>query len=156
MAGTPLFLPFLYGSAHGAVGASFAGMRAGHGRAHLLRAVLDGVVFSHRTHLDALRSQFPLAGPARLCGGGARSTQWSQLLADATCLDLEITDSDEAGARGAAVLAGLGIGWFASIDEAVDATVRVARRHEATPSAELDGRYHAYLDLVDTIARGDD
>lgn len=153
--GAPLFLPFLYGSAHGAVGASFAGMRGGHGRAHLLRAVLDGVVFSHRTHLDALRSQFPLTSPARLCGGGARSPQWSQLLADATGLDVEITDSAEAGAWGAAVLAGLGIGWYASLEEAVHATVRIARRHHATPSAELDDRYHGYLDLVDKIAGGD-
>jgi len=150
-AGTPLFLPFLYGSAHGAVGAAFTGMRGDHGRPHLLRAVLDGVVFSHRTHLDALRSQFPLTGPARLCGGGARSPQWSQLLADATGLDLETTDSDEATARGAAVLAGLGIGWYGSLDDAVAATVQVVRRHDATPSPELDDRYHEHLDLTEKI-----
>ncbi|MEJ3750749.1 FGGY-family carbohydrate kinase [Actinomycetes bacterium KLBMP 9797] len=147
-ASAPQFLPFLYGSAHGAVGAAFAAMRAGHRRAHLLRAVFDGVVFSHRTHLDALRSQFPLAGPARLCGGGAHSAQWSQLLADVTGLDIETTDTDEASARGAAILAGLGIDWYASLDEAVHATVRNARRHEPNPSAELEDKYHGYLDLA--------
>lgn len=154
-ADTPLFLPFLYGSAHGTVGAAFTGMRGGHSRPHLLRAVLDGVVFSHRTHLDALRTQFPITGPARLCGGGARSPQWSQLLADATGLDIETTDSDEATARGAAVLAGLGIGWYASLNEAVDATVRVTRQHEATPSTELDNRYHDHLDLACKIDQRD-
>jgi L-xylulokinase len=147
-ASAPLFLPFLYGSAHGVVGASFAGMRGEHHRNHLLRAVLDGVVFSHRTHLDALRTQFTLAGPARVCGGGARSPQWSKLLADAVGLDVEITDTDEAGARGAAALAGLGIGWYGSIPDVVAATVRVARAHQARPSAVLDDRYQRYLDLA--------
>jgi L-xylulokinase len=146
-ANAPLFLPFLYGSAHGTVGASFAEMRGEHGRDHLLRAVLDGVVFSHRTHLDALRTQFALTGPARLCGGGSRSPQWSQLLADAAGLDLEVTDTDEAGARGAAALAGVGIDWYGSIADAVTATVRVARQHRARASAVLDDRYRRYLDL---------
>jgi L-xylulokinase len=147
----PIFLPFLYGSAHGAVGASFAQVRGEHGRADLLRAVLDGVVFSHRTHLDALRTRFALSGPARLCGGGARSAPWSQLLADSIGLDVEVTDTDEAGARGAAALAGIGIGWYASIGEAAATTVRVARRHEARPDAILDERYQRYLELIEAL-----
>jgi L-xylulokinase len=152
-AAAPLFLPFLYGSAHGAVGAAFAGVDGSHGRAELLRAVLDGVCFSHRTHLDALRSAFDLAraGPARLCGGGSRSRRWSQLLADVVGLDLEVTDADEAGARGAATLAGIGIGWWAGLEEAAGVTVRVARHHAAAPSPALESRYRSYLDLVDKM-----
>ena len=146
-AGAPLFLPFLYGSAHGVVGASFAGLRGAHGRDDLLRAVLDGAVFSHRTHLDALRSAFTIDA-ARLCGGGSRSPGWSQLLADAAGLDLEVTDADEAGARGAAVLAGIGAGWWGDLDDAAAATVRVARHHTARPSPVLEDRYAAYLALV--------
>jgi L-xylulokinase len=90
------------------------------------------VVFSHRTHLEGLRSGFALAGPARLCGGGARSPQWSPLLADAAGLDLGVTDTEEA--------------------DAVTATVRVTRRHQARPSTVLDDRFRRYLDLVDTYA----
>jgi L-xylulokinase len=152
-AGAPLFLPFLYGSAHGAVGAAFAGISGAHGRPELLRAVLDGVAFSHRTHLDALRSAFDLAaaGPARLCGGGSRSPLWGQLLADVVGLDLEVTDADEAGARGAAALAGIGIGRWAGVEEAAAATVRVARRHDAHRDEALEDRYRAYLTLVASL-----
>jgi L-xylulokinase len=145
----PLFLPFLYGSPHGAgIGAHFADVRGWHGRNHLLRAVLDGVVFNHRTHLDALRERFVPTGPARLGGGGSRSPLWSQLLADAAGLAVEITDTDEAGARGAAALAGIGLGWYASPAEATAATVRVVRRHDPNPDPVLEERYRRYRDLV--------
>jgi L-xylulokinase len=130
-------------------------VRGWHRREHLLRAVLDGVVFNHRTHLDALRERFALAGPARLGGGGARSAVWSQLLADTVGLTCEVVDTEEAGARGAAALAGVGAGWYASPAGAVAATVRVLRRHEPVSSPVLDDRYARYLDLVARIGGGD-
>ena len=144
-AGAPLFLPFLYDSA---TGASFAGVRGHHTAADLRRAVLDGVVFSHRTHLDGLRYGFAFSAAGRLGGGGARSAHWSQLLADATELSLEVTDAAEAGARGAAALAGIGLGWYSSLDDAVAATVRVTRRHEPHPSAVLRERFAWYHRLA--------
>lgn len=151
-ADAPLFLPFLYGSPHGeAIGASFAGVRGWHTREHLLRAVLDGVVFNHRTHLDALGQAFALTGPARLAGGGARSPAWSQLLANAIGMAVEVTDTDEAGARGAAALAGIGLGWYSSPADAVAATVRVVRRHDPVSDPVLAERYARYLRLVDSL-----
>jgi L-xylulokinase len=150
-ADAPVFLPFLYGSPHGeAIGASFAGVRGWHTREHLLRAVLDGVVFNHRTHLDALREAFPLSGVARLGGGGARSPEWSQLLADAVGMAVEVTDTEEAGARGAAALAGIGLGWYASLEDAAAATVRVVRRHDPAPDPLLDERYLRYRSIVES------
>ncbi len=152
----PLFLPFLYGSPtlHGQVdGASFDGIRGWHRREHLLRAVLDGVAFNHRAHLDALRERFALTGAARLGGGGSRSVAWSQLLADVIGLPVEVTDTDEAGARGAAALAGIGLGWYASATEAATATVRAVRRHDPVHNPELDERYERYLDLVERRSR---
>jgi L-xylulokinase len=151
-ADAPLFLPFLYGSPHGeAIGASFAGVRGWHTREHLLRAVLDGIVFNHRTHLDALGQAFSLTGPARLAGGGARSPALSQLLADAIGMAVEVTDTDEAGARGAAALAGIGLGWYSSPADAVAATVRVVRRHDPVFDPVLAERYKRYLRLVDSL-----
>lgn len=70
-----------------------------------MTAVLEGVAFNHRTHLDALREKFDIREPVRVCGGGARSPAWTQLLADVAGLPVEVTNSDETGARGAAMLA---------------------------------------------------
>ena len=153
-ADAPLFLPFLYGAppglvpGGGSIAAGFDGLRGWHTRDHLLRAVLDGVVFNHRAHLEALGDRFALTGAARLGGGGARSPQWSQLLADTVGLPMEIVDTDEAGARGAAALAGVGAGWYASPTEAADATVRVVRRHDPVPDPVINERYACYQELV--------
>jgi len=153
-ADAPLYLPFLYGTPPGffpdreSAGAAFDGVRGWHTRVHLTRAVLDGVVFNHRTHLDALGERFPFAGAARLAGGGARSPQWSQLLADAVGLALEVVDTEEAGARGSAALAGVGAGWYATPAEAAAATGRGGRRHDPVPDPSIDERYSRYLELA--------
>jgi len=125
------FQPFFYGSPTGKeTGAVLAGLRGWHSRGHVVRALLEGVVFNHRWHVDALRSGFAIQPPARLGGGAARSPLWSQLFADALRIPVEIVDTEETGARGAAVLAGTGIGVYASIPAGVANTVRVVRRHE--------------------------
>ncbi len=150
----PLYLPFLYGSPHGdGIGAAFADVRGWHEPAHLIRAVLDGVAFNHRTHVDALRSAFSFSGPARISGGGSQSPLWTQLLADTLRLPLETVDTDEAGARGAAVLAGLAAGVYDSLPSAVAATVRVTRRYEVDDARAdaLDDRYARYRRLVDAL-----
>ncbi|GAA1722514.1 FGGY-family carbohydrate kinase [Fodinicola feengrottensis] len=151
-----IFLPFLYGSpldlgARAAGG--FHGMRGWHTRGHLLLALMEGIVFNHRWHLDALRSAFPLAPTARLCGGGAKSQLWSQLLADATGLRLEVTDTDEPGARGAAMLAGIGAGLYESLAAAANQAVRVVS--DAVPTAagtdRMARRWDAYTQLISTL-----
>jgi L-xylulokinase len=130
--GGPLYLPFLYGSPH---------------------AVLTGVAFNHRTHVDALRSAFSVDGPVRLSGGGSRGAYWCQLLADTLAVPVEVTDTDEAGARGAALLAGLGTGRYGSLPDAVAAAVRVARRYDPADRAvaALDGDYRRYRAVVDAL-----
>ncbi|GAA3396516.1 FGGY-family carbohydrate kinase [Cryptosporangium minutisporangium] len=146
----PIYLPFLYGAPVPSTGAGLVGLRGWHGIGDVYRAVLEGVVFNHRWHVSALGSSFPLVGAARLCGGGARSEAWSQLLADALGLPVEVTDASEAGARGAAMLAGVGVGAYADLGEAVEACVRVVRRHE--PERNLDERYARYLAVAEALA----
>ena len=150
----PLFLPFLFGSPHGAdLAASWTGVRGWHTRADLLHAVLEGVAFNHRTHLSALREALDVVPPVRVCGGGSRSPAWTALLADVLDLPVEVTDAAEAGARGAAVLAGIGVGVFADLDDAAARTVRVVRRQDPDPGAvtTLDRRYRRYRDVVDAL-----
>jgi len=149
-----VFLPFLFGSPYGAdASAAFVGLRGWHTRGHLLRALLEGIVFNHRTHLDALRTAFDVAGAVRLGGGGARSPLWAQLLADTVELPLEVVDTDEAGARGAAVLAGLGVGCWASMEEAATATVRVVRRQgpESAGVERMAARWSAYGRVIEAL-----
>ncbi len=144
----PLFLPFLYGSPHGdGVPASWLGLRGWHGRAEMLHAVLEGVAFNHRTHLSGLREVFEIERPVRVCGGGARSADWTQLLADVLDLPVQVTDAKEAGTRGAALLAGIGTGLYTDLDDAVDRTVHVVRHQHPEPSrvAYRDERYRRYL-----------
>jgi L-xylulokinase len=144
----PLFLPFLFGSPHGdTVQASWIGLRGWHGRAEMLHAVLEGVAFNQRTHLRGLQEVFTIEHPVRVCGGGARSADWTQLLSDVLDLPVEITDAAEAGTRGAALLAGIGTGVYADLGDAVDRTVRVVRHQEPRPSqvAYRDVRYQRYL-----------
>jgi L-xylulokinase len=116
-----------------------------------MRAVLEGIVYNHRWHVDALRERFTLTSAARLCGGGARNENWSQLMANALNVPIEITDAQEAGARGAALLAGIGVGLYKDKIEAVSAAVRVVRTHEPDPEwkSVLDDRYAKYLHLAE-------
>ncbi|HEY0498050.1 MAG TPA: FGGY-family carbohydrate kinase [Kutzneria sp.] len=157
VAGDPsdiVFHPFLYGSPHGpGASASFLGLRGWHSRGHLLRALYEGVVCNHRTHVEALREAFPTGPVARLSGGGSRSSVWPQLFADGLGVDIEITDTTEAGARGAAVLAGLGIGVWPDLEAAVVDTVRVDRRFTRDPlgAQRFDDIYARYRQSVQAL-----
>jgi L-xylulokinase len=148
------FHPFLYGSPHGdQASAAFLGLRGWHCRGHLLRALLEGVTFNHKTHVDALRSAFPTT-EARLTGGGAQSELWSQLFADTLGLTVHVTDAKEAGARGAALCAGVGAGIYPSLADAVREGVRVVRTHEPDPARheQLGAAYETYAALVSALA----
>lgn len=151
----PLFLPFVHGSRlDPAVGGAFLELGGWHGPDDLVRAALEGVAYEHRMQLAALT---PLdrarAGCVRLTGGGSRSTEWSQLLADVTGLRVEITDTHEAGARGAAMLAGIGVGL---LDDPLDAArrwVRVIRVHRPRPArAGLhDDRFGRWCTAIEAL-----
>ncbi|MCP3804474.1 carbohydrate kinase [Allokutzneria sp. A3M-2-11 16] len=149
----PIYLPFLRGSPDGSrPSGTFLGLRAHHTRGDLLRALLEGVVLNHRTHLDALRSAFPFHGAARVAGGGTRSPLWTQMLADGVNMAVEVTNGAEPGARGAALLAGISTGHYASLGEAVS-TVRVVRTHEPSPPEVVrmrarSARYHSAVDAL--------
>jgi xylulokinase len=125
-----LWTPYLMGerTPHLDPGARCAlvGLTASHTRAHVIRAIMEGVAFS-------LRDTFTLFGEMkvgvkkiRLGGGGARSTLWRQIQADVYGHEVEIVAAEEGAAYGAAILAGVGAGAWKSVDEACTAVVRVA------------------------------
>ena len=153
-AGGIVFLPFLYGSPHGAEpSGTFLGLRGWHDRGHLLRAVMEGVVFNHRTPVDALRTAFAVT-EARLTGGATNSRRWAQMFADATGLEVVLTDSAEAGALGTAMCAMVGTGLHDSVESAIRATVHDTDRlvpDDGEEREHLESGYEHYRRVVDAL-----
>jgi xylulokinase len=124
--------------------AALVGLTASHGRAHVIRAILEGVAFSLKdtfTLFDEMH--LPVTG-VRLGGGGARSRLWRQIQADVYGREVEIVEAEEGAAFGAAILAGVGAKAWSSVSDATKNIVRVAERLTPDPaSAEVMTRSYA-------------
>ena len=134
--------PHLDSDARGAL----VGLTASHTRAHIVRAILEGVGFSLRDTFTLFREMnVPVTG-IRLGGGGARSPLWRQIQADVYGHAVEIVEVEEGAAYGAALLAGVGAGLWPTVDAACAATVRVASRVNPQPAAvaTLDASYSTF------------
>ena len=144
-----LWTPYLMGerTPHldpGARGA-LVGITASHTRAHVIRAVLEGVAFSLRDTFTIFGEMGVPVKNIRLGGGGARSALWRQIQADVYGKDVEVVEAEEGAAYGAAILAGVGARLWSTVDEACLAVVRVAARVKPTTAvATLDKQYEAY------------
>lgn len=136
--------------------AGFWGLTLQHGRAHLARAVYEGIAYSINDLLRDARAKGLEIGNARLLGGGVRSAEWRQLMADVTGLSLELPETGEAS-FGAALVAGIGIGLLADPQEAVRRCVRIVETAEPDPQRhalyqELFGIYQALQQAQAPIA----
>jgi xylulokinase len=124
-----IFLPYLAGErtphADPDARGAFVGLSVRHGRAALVRAVLEGVAYGLRDSLELLTALGVQAKAGRASGGGARSRLWLQIVASVLGMPLELTVLEEGYAYGAALLAGVVGGAFGDVHEAVDACVRV-------------------------------
>jgi xylulokinase len=133
--------------------AALVGLTASHTRAHLIRAVLEGVAFSLRDTLTLFAEMGVPVQAIRLGGGGARSPLWRQIQADIYRWPVEILAAEEGAAFGAALLAGVGAGVWSSVDDACARAVKVASRIEPDESASalMDDRYAAYRQLYPAL-----
>jgi xylulokinase len=111
-----------------------------HGRAHLARAVFEGITFGLRDNLELARELGVHVDHVLLAGGGARSAFWRQLCADVFNVPVHVARGDEGSALGAALLAGVGAGDWTSVDEAAEAATS-ATTTVVTPRDA--GRYDA-------------
>lgn len=149
-----VYHPFLYGSPHGDhASAAFLGVLGMHKRGDLMRALIEGVVFNHRTHVDGLRQAFT-PSEAALGGGSSRSPRIAQLFADTLNLRITVPTTEEAGALGVAMCAGVAVGRFPSLPEAVATCCRPLRTYEPDPARVpvLDEAYRTYRSTVDAVA----
>jgi xylulokinase len=126
--------------------AALVGLTASHTRAHIVRAMLEGVAFSLRDTFTIFQEMNVPVKNIRLGGGGARSALWRQIQADVYGHPVEIVEAEEGAAYGAAVLAAVGAGIWPSVDAACSAAVRVASRVIPQPAAvaALNVSYSAY------------
>ncbi|WP_255476602.1 FGGY-family carbohydrate kinase, partial [Geminicoccus flavidas] len=128
-----LYLPYIHG-APGAPRGAFVGLGAENGRAEMLRALFEGVVFKHRAHVtDLIRVTGRTPEVARLSGGAAKSAVWAQMFADILELPVEVAAGSELGALGSAICAAVAIGTYQSFEAAIAGMVRLERRFEPRP-----------------------
>jgi len=134
--------PHLDANARGAL----IGITASHTRAHVIRAILEGVAFSMRDTLTIFEEMpVPVKG-IRLGGGGARSQLWRQIQADVYGRQVEVVEAEEGAAYGAAMLAGVGARIWPTVDDACDSIVRVAQRTapQSAVTEVMNTAYAAY------------
>jgi xylulokinase len=108
--------------------AMLVGLTASHTRAHIVRAILEGVAFSLRDSFTIFEEIGVPVKTIRLGGGGARSVLWRQIQADVYEHEVETVAVEEGAAYGAAILAGVGANAWPSVDAACNAVVRVAAK----------------------------
>ena len=124
------FLPYLAGerTPHADPNARgcFIGLTLKHGRAHLVRAILEGVAYALRDSLEILRALGVPVRQIRISGGGSKIPLWRQIQADVFGQTVRTLRAEEGPAFGVALLAAVGAGAFSNIREACRATVALA------------------------------
>lgn len=132
----PLILPFLVDSPIGANASSvFAGIRNWHTPAHVVRGALEGIALMHFWHTRALAEKFDWEQPVLLSGGLSRSPLYAQLVANVLRTPVCVVKTAEAGAFGAAAVAGVSVGMFDSIDSAQEKFVKYGPPVNPTPES---------------------
>jgi xylulokinase len=135
---------------------ALVGLQLGHTRGHLFRAVLESFAYGVRHHLEVLAEHGVRPARARVTNGGASSTLWKQIVADATGLVLEPVVDHPGSALGAAFAAGMGTGAFTDWSEigrfvALAAPI-VPRVAAACVYGERYGAYRALYEAVKQAA----
>lgn len=134
-----LFLPYLMGERTPHLNpdcrGAFFGLSGMHTRAHMIRAVMEGVSYSLRDCAGVLRAMGVTSREIVACGGGGTSPLWRQMLADVLDCDVCTAASPRRPALGVALLAGVGAGVYESVPEACRQVIRIGEPQQANPDA---------------------
>lgn len=149
------YLPFLYGSnAHVLAKASFVGLTSFHTGGHMVRAIYEGVAYSHRTHIDRLLSVVAPPKSIRMVGGAVNSPVWVQMFADVLGCAIEtISGVTEIGALGCAMAALVAAGVYSDYEDAAAHMIRV--NPPVLPNMEnhriYERKYQKYTAIVKAL-----
>jgi xylulokinase len=134
------FLPSLMGAMaptwNEAARGTYAGFTLAHTRGHFVRALLEGSAYAVRDITTQMKSAGIELRELRVVGGGAKSTLWNQIKADVTGLPVNVPEITETTALGAAFLALVGVGAYATLSEASEQIVRIRECIEPAPLLE--------------------
>ncbi len=133
--------------------AALYGLTLRHGKAHVVRAILESVAFMLRRNLELLDGAGAPADEIRSHGGGAKSPLWNQIKADACDRPVITLEGENAAIRGDALLAGVATGVFPDIEAAVAAAVTTSDRYEPDPRRRraYDHAYARYIAFFDAV-----
>lgn len=151
-----IFLPYLTGERTpypdpDARGVYF-GITLRHGKPEMVRAVLEGVAYGLLDSLELIRALGLQIHQVRASGGGARSPLWRQILADVFHSEIALVNITEGAAYGGALLAGVGAGVYASVEDACAQTIRLT--DSVTPDEDVqvyDDYYRVYRALYPAL-----
>ena len=153
----PYFLPYLMGerSPHNDTLArgAFVGMCMSTTRADMTRAVLEGVAFAIRDSVEIARSLGVDVAASTVCGGGAKSPLWLQMLADVLGIELRLPATEQGPGYGGALLAAVAAGVYPDVAAACDAVVSVRATVEPDPAAvaAYEARYQAWRQMYPAL-----
>jgi xylulokinase len=150
------FLPYLMGERsphnHPNARATFIGMTMDTTRADMTQAVLEGVAFALRDSLEVARALGIQIERTKICGGGAKSPLWKKIIANVLNLKVDVIESEEGPGYGGAILAAVGCGEYASVEEAASRLVKIIDTVEPDPElvAKYEARYEQFKQIYPT------
>ena len=142
-----IFLPFLNGSNENPLAkGTFVGLTDFHKKKHMLRAVYEGILFSHMHHIEKLMAdKKDKTACVRVAGGGCGSSGWMQMFADALGSRIVTVEGEELGARGVAINNAVVQGIFSSYQDAVGKIVKIKKVYE--PDMKNHEKYMKFYEL---------
>ncbi|MEG1956614.1 MAG: xylulokinase [Lachnospiraceae bacterium] len=131
----------------------FFGLDFSKTKGHIIRSAMEGVAFSLKHNIDIAEATGTEVKELRAMGGSANSLLWTQMKSDITGKSIVVPSSDTATTLGAAILAGVGVGFYRDFEEAVTRTVKITRKHEPnTDHKEIyQNNYEIYLKLYQKL-----
>ncbi|ONI47731.1 xylulokinase [Candidatus Epulonipiscium fishelsonii] len=148
-----IFLPYLMGERSPILDENargvFFGLSAIHTKYHMIRAIMEGVMYSQKQCLDVINGIGVFPKEMYACGGGAKSEFWRQMMADIYNTEVLTVQNEEGPALGVAILAAVACGKYKDVESACEVMIKTKSALEANPTnhESYDKFYKLYIKL---------